>query len=321
MKFSIVIPVYNVAPYLRECLDSILRQTEPDWECLCVDDGSTDGSGAILDEFASRDRRIMVRHQQNAGVSAARNVALDLAKGDVVCYVDADDWVESDWLANYAREFQDFSPDLVMITQKGTGHPRRILTERAELRDWGWNWLTERGAPWRYAVKRDIALKARFPVGVSYSEDSLYVMQLVPHLRIAVQSPYSGYNYRFVAGSGGRSKFASVERVRYLETLRAVHVQIPEIAPEMFSNAALGEALCWCSRPKDVVCQREIHALVVEMHRRGWIRFKLLRPKMRIGWLYLLWGWRWPVRAQDAFFAVASKVKRTLKCMCIGKGS
>ena len=79
-KFSIIIPVYNVAPYLRECLDSVLAQTLTDWEAICVDDGSTDGSGAILDEYAARDQRFRIIHQPNSGVSAARNVALDMVR-------------------------------------------------------------------------------------------------------------------------------------------------------------------------------------------------------------------------------------------------
>ena len=81
MKFSIIIPVYNVAQYLRECLDSVLAQTFTDWEAICVDDGSTDGSGAILDEYAAKDWRFRVIHQDNAGVGFARNVALNVARG------------------------------------------------------------------------------------------------------------------------------------------------------------------------------------------------------------------------------------------------
>lgn len=89
--FSIIIPVYNVAPYLRECLDSVLAQTFTDWEAICVDDGSTDGSGAILDEYASNDMRFRVIHQTNAGVGAARNNGLDIANGNWILFLDSDD--------------------------------------------------------------------------------------------------------------------------------------------------------------------------------------------------------------------------------------
>ena len=89
--FSIIVPVYNVAPYLRECLDSVLAQTFTDWECLCVDDGSTDDSGVILDEYAQKDPRFRVFHKPNGGVSSARNLALDNAKGEWIWFVDGDD--------------------------------------------------------------------------------------------------------------------------------------------------------------------------------------------------------------------------------------
>lgn len=100
-KFSIIIPVYNVASYLRECLDSVLAQTFPVWEAVCVDDGSTDGSGAILDEYAACDSRFRVFHQENAGVSAARNAAIDSAIGDWFLFLDGDDALRVDALATF----------------------------------------------------------------------------------------------------------------------------------------------------------------------------------------------------------------------------
>lgn len=91
LHFSIIIPVYNVAPYLRECLDSVLKQTFTGWEAICIDDGSTDGSGVILDEYAAKDKRFKVIHQANAGVSAARNAGLKAIHYDWVLFLDGDD--------------------------------------------------------------------------------------------------------------------------------------------------------------------------------------------------------------------------------------
>ena len=107
--FSIIIPVYNVAPYLRECLDSVLAQTFKDWEAICVDDGSTDESGKILDEYGARDKRFRVVHQVNAGVSAARNRGLEEAKGEWVWFVDADDAVKGDALAELWCEIRKYA--------------------------------------------------------------------------------------------------------------------------------------------------------------------------------------------------------------------
>lgn len=93
-KLSVIIPVYNVTPYLRVCLDSVLAQTITDWECVCVDDGSTDGSGKVLDEYAARDPRFRIVHQPNNGVAQARQVGLSAARGEYVGWVDPDDWIE-----------------------------------------------------------------------------------------------------------------------------------------------------------------------------------------------------------------------------------
>lgn len=103
VKFSVVIPVYNVAPYLRACLDSLLAQTEGDWEAVCVDDGSTDASWSILQDYAKRDPRFRVFHQANAGVSAARNRALEAVAGDWVLFLDGDDTLRDCALADVAQ--------------------------------------------------------------------------------------------------------------------------------------------------------------------------------------------------------------------------
>ncbi|HIW77381.1 MULTISPECIES: glycosyltransferase family 2 protein [Gordonibacter] len=103
---TVIVPVYNTERYLEACLDSILGQTLADIEVLCIDDGSSDGSGARLDDYASRDARVRVIHQENAGVSHARNVGLDNARGDYILFVDSDDFIEPNTcekLVNVAR--------------------------------------------------------------------------------------------------------------------------------------------------------------------------------------------------------------------------
>lgn len=98
MSFSIIIPVYNVEMYLRDCLNSVLKQTYSDWEAICVDDGSTDGSVDILKEYAAGDPRIKVFSQLNAGTATARNTGLKEANGDYIFFLDSDDWLEADTL-------------------------------------------------------------------------------------------------------------------------------------------------------------------------------------------------------------------------------
>ena len=94
---SVIVPVYNVEAYLRKCLDSVVNQTYENLEILIVDDGSTDQSGKICDEYQS-DRRVKVYHTDNHGLSAARNHALDRATGDYIAFLDSDDWFEPDLL-------------------------------------------------------------------------------------------------------------------------------------------------------------------------------------------------------------------------------
>ncbi len=95
-QVSIIVPVYNVEDYLPRSLASIQAQTLADWECVCVDDGSTDGGGAILDEWAAKDSRFVAIHQENCGGAAARNAGLEVARGEYIGFVDPDDWIEAE---------------------------------------------------------------------------------------------------------------------------------------------------------------------------------------------------------------------------------
>lgn len=104
---SIIVPVYNVEGTLNRCIDSILNQTFSDWELFLIDDGCTDKSGKICDEYASKDGRIKVFHKENGGVSSARNVGLDNAKGEWITFCDSDDFVYSDWLKNYVDNISE----------------------------------------------------------------------------------------------------------------------------------------------------------------------------------------------------------------------
>ena len=97
-KISVIIPVYTAEKSLCRCIDSILTQTYQDFELLLIDDGSTDSSGAICDEYAEQDARIRVFHKENGGVSSARNVGLDNARGEWYAFVDSDDSVSPHYL-------------------------------------------------------------------------------------------------------------------------------------------------------------------------------------------------------------------------------
>lgn len=103
-KISVIVPVYNTEPYLRQCIDSILNQTFTDFELLLVDDGSTDHSGEICEEYAQIDARIKLFHTPNHGVSAARNLGINQASGEWITFVDSDDWVEEEYLSCFLQK-------------------------------------------------------------------------------------------------------------------------------------------------------------------------------------------------------------------------
>jgi len=112
---SIVIPVYNVAPYLKRCVQSVLRQTYKDLEVILVDDGSTDGSGELCDQLASTDTRIQVIHQKNQGLSGARNTGIRQATGEYIAFIDSDDeWLFDDGLEKLLKTTSD-SKDLIIF--------------------------------------------------------------------------------------------------------------------------------------------------------------------------------------------------------------
>lgn len=111
---SIIVPVYNTEPYLRQCLDSILNQTLEEMEVICVDDGSTDESPEICDAYADRDSRVKVIHKENGGLVSARKAGLKAAIGEYIGYVDSDDWIESDMYEKLLTALTDGKADIAM---------------------------------------------------------------------------------------------------------------------------------------------------------------------------------------------------------------
>ncbi|MCD8130555.1 MAG: glycosyltransferase [Lachnospiraceae bacterium] len=110
---SIIVPVYNVEPFIRDCLDSIRNQTFQDWECILINDGSTDGSGSACRQYCKRDPRFKYIHQRNAGVSAARNTGLDAAQGEFISFVDPDDCIMDNFYSTMLDTLQKHNADIV----------------------------------------------------------------------------------------------------------------------------------------------------------------------------------------------------------------
>ncbi len=113
MKVSVIVPVFNAEKYIRVCLDSIQMQTYKDYETIIVDDGSTDASGSICDQFAERNQRFQVIHKKNEGLICARKTGIMAAKGHYIAFVDADDWIDADFLETNIGRMEQVDADIV----------------------------------------------------------------------------------------------------------------------------------------------------------------------------------------------------------------
>lgn len=126
---SVIIPIYNVEQYLEQCLDSVVNQTYRNLEIILVDDGSPDKCGAICDAYKAKDERIIVIHQENQGLSAARNAGLDICKGEYIAFVDSVDWVEADYIDAMLEYVGNHT-----IVACGVNHCSKIITEKIVLK-------------------------------------------------------------------------------------------------------------------------------------------------------------------------------------------
>ena len=126
-KISIIIPMFNVEKYLRRCLDSVLNQTFKDWQAICVDDGSPDKSGDIAEEYAKKDKRFVVVHKKNGGLSDARNAGFPYAKGKYIMYLDSDDFIHPQTMEIAYQAAEDNDADIVSFQYDRAYRPRLML--------------------------------------------------------------------------------------------------------------------------------------------------------------------------------------------------
>ena len=190
---SIIIPVYNSQQYLPQCLDSVLSQTFKDFECICVNDGSTDASLSILEDYQKKDKRIKIISQKNGGISAARNAGLSAASGEYLYFMDNDDIITEDYLENMHKTATETKCDLVVnpnISFMFSGKPR--LEKEADYFEEKIYELTPRlllGPElhifvWNKLFKTDLVrkLKIEFPLNTN-SEDVYFYYCLMPYIK------------------------------------------------------------------------------------------------------------------------------------------
>ena len=216
---SIIVPVYNVKSYVGECVESLCRQTYTNLEILLVDDGSTDGSGEVCDEYAGRDERIRVIHQANRGLSGARNMGLDDARGEYIAFVDSDDLVSTNYVETlYELLMKDEADIAACAYVKGTTEQLTDTREKVLsldnvkeicmpsvklLKQWHGKYKQQETVAWNKLYCREVwngRKKIRFPESRNH-EDVLISHLVVQGAKTIVLTTEILYFYRIRKGS------------------------------------------------------------------------------------------------------------------------
>lgn len=277
---SIIIPVYNVgSSYLRPCLDSLLSQMNPQWEAICVDDGSTDESGAILDEYAEKDSRFIVVHKKNEGVSKTRNLGMTLATAPYLTMLDADDAFTPDATECIAR-FSAEAPDFILfgctrISADGKEAPLPMLKE--SYSDRGMARMTAEfasavmgfccGAVYKVGIIRQSGIA--YDSGFRWFEDCQFLLRYLAYC----QSVYVADTplYRYYARSGSASNMMSTGKAPLKD-----YIKLTDLMPSV-RRALPGEMPGELQRRwKEMLYIRNAHLLYTPFRvgrKKGWAPF------------------------------------------------
>lgn len=239
-KVSIIVPVYNSEKYLDECIQSILRQEYDDFELLLVDDGSSDKSLSICKEYAKSDSRVIVLEEPNSGVSTARNVGLNNAKGDYIFFCDSDDYISSDCLKQLINTALKFDADLIgagfkqflsssqKVLYLNKVNQLMVMNSLEALNTYG-----ERGSICSFIApklfKRSIIdeLELRFDTGLFFKEDTAFTISFIERAKTIVSLDRVVYFYRFHNSS---ATVRLVSNLRTWENRRVATFKILELA-------------------------------------------------------------------------------------------
>ena len=226
VKVSIGIPVYNVSEYLRQCLNSVLRQTFTDFEVILVDDGSTDDSFRICQEYAAKDSRFKLFHQENGGVAKARNNCLRYMTGDFIAWVDSDDWIEDDYFERLIRTQERTGADMVCIgiktfmnnefymgshQDKYGAFPGHVIPKKIGMSDVFWG-IYALISVWGNIMDAKLYKGVVFSEGIAL-DDQGNKFKLFLQSKKIVGIPELGYVYRIRSGSITQDGATNFEKI------------------------------------------------------------------------------------------------------------
>ena len=266
---SVIVPVYNVEPYLRECLDSIIHQTYRELEIILIDDGATDGSPQICEEYREKDERVRVFHTENRGLAAARNLGVDSARGEWIMFVDADDFVSPDFCAIPLQTALEQDADLVIFEHKRVGWPIPPKEKERPSGVLAWPEAVEHGypAPWNKLYRRELFRGIRYPEGRVY-EDVATTHRLVYAANRIVRIDLPLYYYRYRKDSISRRNDERVFNDLYMAYLERYQFLVDHGYPrEKAERVIFSKSLDYLERtaPADTPLYRRAEEMVATL--------------------------------------------------------
>ena len=265
MQFSLIIPVYNVEQYLKACLNTVVTQSYSDFEVICINDGSTDGSGLVLDEYAAKYSNISIINQVNKGLSAARNAGIRAAKGDYIFFLDSDDWIETDTLKILAEKQN--GEDLLCFNgrrcfEDGTTEEPDSGIEESQLT--GWEYYNKYALlPRKFhfvctvlrLYRREYLLKNNlfFEEGI-YHEDNLFTPLACYYAQTVKVIPDCLYVYRIREGSiSYKRNLKNLQNLIHIaNTLSDFFIQIKDIDKKQIYREIAGEYMIYLPQKSKV---------------------------------------------------------------------
>lgn len=270
-KVSIIIPIYNAEKYLQKCLDSIRNQKYTNLEVILVDDGSTDNSTTICDEYESVDSRFISIHVQNNGVSNARNIGIKKASGEFLMFVDSDDWLEENSVGILqARMEQNAKIDFIASSYYDIYDERRELQLLDEqeiggkaIAQFSKNNYLLFATPWAKMYRKKIIEKNDlfFDVCVKYGEDLLFNMQYLKYSTLIATLKEPVYNYRLMVEGSAQTKYFPdmwIYRIKvYTAVCELVGKELEDIAG-FFLGTGLGHYGIYIKEASSYIGMREL---------------------------------------------------------------